>query len=147
MENNSVKIIDNGLCAEDLINLWVAVGFLEDASLYPIEQAQKAISNSLFAVSVICDEKVVGMGRLVGDGAIYWYLQEICVMPEYQGRGIGKSIVKRLIEHVEQNGLPGTRVTLGLMAAKGKESFYEKLGFDSRPNDRGGAGMTKRIVI
>ncbi|MCR5501527.1 MAG: GNAT family N-acetyltransferase [Lachnospiraceae bacterium] len=33
-------------------------------------------------------DEVVGMGRLVGDGVMYWYLQEIVVLPEYQGRGI-----------------------------------------------------------
>lgn len=39
------------------------------------------MEKSLFDVSVICDGKVIGMGRLVGDGAMYWYLQEIIVLP------------------------------------------------------------------
>jgi hypothetical protein len=29
-----------------------------------------------------------------------------------------------------------------LMAAKGKEGFYKKFGFEERPNDKSGAGMT-----
>ena len=146
-ENLQFELIDNILRAEDLINLWVQVGFLDDSTKYPVEQAQKAINNGLFTVTAICDEKVVGMGRLVGDGVMYWYLQEVCVDPEYQGKGIGKSIVNRLIAHVKQSGLPGTKVTIGLMAAKGKESFYEKLGFSVRPNDNAGAGMVQRVII
>ena len=31
---------------------------------------------------------------------------------------------------------------IGLMAACGKESFYEKYGFTRRPTERLGAGMT-----
>ena len=38
------------------------------------------------------DDKAVGMGRLVGDG-IYDTIVDVVIMPEYQGRGIGKGIV------------------------------------------------------
>jgi len=142
-----IKIIDNGLKAEDLVSLWVAVGFLDDPSKYPLEQAEKAILNGLFNVIAVSEGKVIGMGRLVGDGVMYWYLQEICVVPEYQGKGIGKAIVSRLIAYAEQHSIPGTRVTVGLMAAKDKEPFYEKFGFCKRPNDGAGCGMTKRLYI
>ena len=39
------------------------------------------------------------------------------------------------------NSLPGTCVSLNLMSAKGKEAFYEKLGFKRRPSETDGAGM------
>ena len=139
----SITLIDNGLTAGDFNCLKVAVGFQEA----PIPQVEKALTNGLFNVVAVCDEQVVGMGRLVGDGAMYWYLQEICVLPQYQGNGIGKAIVNRLMEYVNENAMPGTRVTVGLMAAKGKEAFYEKLGFVARPNEGCGAGMEKRLVV
>ena len=87
------------------------------------------------------------MGRLVGDGAMYWYLQEIAVLPEYQGKGIGAKIVHRLIRYVEENGIPGTKMTVGLMAVKGKEPFYEKLGFTSVPDDGAGSGMRMYVQL
>ena len=40
------------------------------------------------------------MKRLVDDGATYWYIKEIIVLPEYQAKEIGKGIVNRLIEHM-----------------------------------------------
>lgn len=86
MEEMTFELADNVLTAEDFIRLKVAAGFIER----PLQQVEKALKNGLFNVSAICDGKVVGMGRLVGDGAMYWYLQEIIVQPEYQGRGIGK---------------------------------------------------------
>ncbi len=119
------KLIDNVLTAEHFVRLKVACGFWDR----PLEQVEKALKNGLFNVVAICDGEVVGMGRLVGDGAMYWYLQEIIVLPEYQGKGIGKRIVNRLLEHIKNTAIPGTQVSVGLTAVKGKEPFYEKLGF------------------
>ena len=125
MEKVQYELVDNVLSAEDFIRLKVATGFIDR----PLQQVERALKNGLFNVSAVCDGKVIGMGRLVGDGAMYWYLQEIIVLPEYQGRGIGKSIVNRLIEHIKSEAVPGTIIEIGLTAVKGKEPFYEKLGF------------------
>lgn len=138
MEEIQFELVDNVLKAEDFIRLKVATGFIER----PLPQVEKALQNGLFNVSAICDGKVVGMGRLVGDGAMYWYLQEIIVLPEYQGKGIGKSIVDRLIEYIKDTAIPGTIIDVGLSAVKGKEPFYEKFGFSVRPN-----GMRKLMEI
>lgn len=119
-------LVENQLSPEDFIRLKVATGFWER----PVEQVKVALENGLFNVSAVCDGKVIGMGRLVGDGAMYWYLQEIIVLPEYQGFGIGKSIVSRLLEYIKDNSISGTNVSIGLTAVKGKEGFYEKFGFN-----------------
>ena len=138
MEKVQYELVDNVLSAEDFIRLKVATGFIDR----PLQQVEKALKNGLFNVSAVCDGKVVGMGRLVGDGAMYWYLQEIIVLPEYQGKGIGKSIVKRLIEHIKSEAVSGTKIEIGLTAVKGKEPFYEKFGFSVCPT-----GMKKQMEI
>ena len=138
MENVEITLVDNGLTAEDFIRLKVATGFMDR----PVEQVKKALKNGLFNVTAMHNGEVIGMGRLVGDGAMYWYLQEIIVLPEYQGQGIGKSIVNRLIEHIESTAIPGTKVEVGLTAVKGKEPFYKKLGFSL-----GSSGMKKWLDI
>ena len=102
MEKVQYELVDNVLSAEDFIRLKVATGFIDR----PLQQVEKALKNGLFNVSAVCDGKTIGMGRLVGDGAMYWYLQEIIVLPEYQGKGIGKSIVNRLIEHIKSEAEP-----------------------------------------
>lgn len=120
-----IELVDNQLSAEDFIRLKVATGFMNR----PLVQVEKALQNGLFNVSAIYNGEVIGMGRLVGDGAMYWYLQEIIVLPEYQGKGIGRRIVNRLLEYIKATAIPGTGVEVGLTAVKGKEPFYEKLGF------------------
>lgn len=138
MEAAKIQLLDNVLLAEDFIRLKIATGFMSR----PLDQVEKALENGLFNVSAICDGKVVGMGRLVGDGAMYWYLQEIIVLPEYQGHGIGKSIINRLVDHITSTAIPGTCIEVGLTAVKGKEPFYEKFGFEV-----GSSGMKKWIDI
>lgn len=42
--------------------------------------------------------------------------------------------------------VPGEGTTVGLMSAKGKESFYQKLSFCMRPNEKEGMGR-KLITV
>ena len=125
MSELEYQIIENKLTAEDFIRLKVATGFIDR----PLEQVEKALANDLFDVTVVYNDEVIGMGRLVGDGYMYWYLQEIIVLPEYQGMGIGKRIVNRLLDYIKEQTEPGTIVSVGLTAATGKDTFYEKFGF------------------
>ena len=80
------------------------------------------------------------MGRILGDNGLAFYIQDVIVLPEYQGIGIGRQLMDRLMAyirlHAKQNAF------IGLMAAVGKESFYERYGFSIRPNQDLGAGMT-----
>ena len=139
--NMEIQYRENCLSPQDFIRLRIAVGRVA----IPLPQAEAALRTGLFSVTAFCEGKAVGMGRLVGDGAMYWYIQDMAVLPEYQGRGIGKNIVERLLQHVYQNTLDGTFTTVGLMAAQGKEGFYEKLGFEARPDENSGAGMIRYV--
>ena len=64
MESVQLELVDNVLKAEDFVRLKVATGFIDR----PLQQVEKALENGLFNVSAISEGKVVGMGRLVGDG-------------------------------------------------------------------------------
>lgn len=109
------------------------------------EQAEKALKNSLFTVLAIEEDKVIGMGRLVGDGAVICYIQDLIIIPEYQGTGVGYKIVDALKEYVREIKLPDTEIMLDLMCAKGREEFYRKCGFTARPNEKLGPGMIQYL--
>lgn len=72
-----IRLVDNILQAEDFIRLRIQIGFAE----IPVDHARKALQNGLINVSAIYNGELVGMGRLVGDGAMYWYLQDIIILP------------------------------------------------------------------
>ena len=140
---NNIEILENKLTPEQLCDLQEAVGFGRPS----IIQSEKALKNSIYSVSASIDGDAVGMGRLVGDGAKIYYVQDVFIKPRFQGKGIGKLIVEKLLEYIKNNSLENTTVNIGLMAAKDKEGFYEKFGFRIRPNEKEGNGMNMRIKI
>lgn len=82
-----------------------------------------AFSNSMFRCLVRESGILVGAGRALADGKDCSYLCDIALLPGYQGRGIGKEIVSRLIN------LSAGHKKIILYAVPGKEPFYHKLGF------------------
>jgi GNAT superfamily N-acetyltransferase len=114
------------------------------AQLSP-EQAQLALDRSLKIITAYDDDRPIGMGRIVGDGAVISYIQDLIVIPEYQKQHIGSHLIEKLIDYVKEITLPGSRMMLDLMCAKGREEFYIKHGFIARPTDSLGPGMIQYI--
>ncbi|MBH1941586.1 GNAT family N-acetyltransferase [Mobilitalea sibirica] len=111
----------------------------------PERQAQKGIDHSVFLVSAIVEDKTVGMARLVTDGGCVAIILDVVVLPTYQKMGIGKTMIERIMSYIDNNLEAGELMYVCLMSAKGKESFYRKFGFEERPNEHVGAGMTKWV--
>lgn len=68
---------------------------------------------------------LVGMGRAISDGCSDAYIQDVVVLKECRGLGIGAEIIRRLSEHCLENNISW----IGLISEPGVESFYERLGF------------------
>ena len=102
---------------------------------------EEALRNTLYSLCVYDDTKLIGYGRIIGDKTIFLYIQDIMVIPEYQNKHIGTGIMENLLKQIDvyKKINPNIRTYLG--ASKGKESFYEKFGFISRPNEKLGSGM------
>ncbi|MCL1859003.1 MAG: GNAT family N-acetyltransferase [Oscillospiraceae bacterium] len=128
---------ENVLTADDFIMFQRKMNWNEDSR----ELIAKSLSNTVYSIVALKNDEVIGMGRLVGDAAMYWYIQDVFILTQYQGKGIGTEIVKRLIDYVKINAVPDSGYSIYLFAAKGKESFYERLGFKNRPHEYEGAGM------
>lgn len=109
-------------------------------------QAGAALKNSLFTVCAYDENGTpVGMGRIVGDGVVIDYVQDLVVRPDCQGDGIGRMILEKLIEYVKSTKTEGTEIMLCLMCAKGREEFYKKFNFVARPTETLGPGMIQYI--
>ena len=126
-------IEDRNPTPEEYRMLREAVGWwLTDASA-----AEQALGNSIYSVVAVDGEKTVGMGRVVGDNGLYYYIQDVIVHPDYQGRRIGKDLMEKLMHFLSENAKSGAFIAL--MAAKGLEPYYRGFGFKPRPKD--GPGM------
>jgi GNAT superfamily N-acetyltransferase len=136
-----LEIKENQLDIDTYMNLRKQVGW----KMLSEKQAQMALDNCLFNVVAYLDGKPVGMGRIVGDGAVVCYVQDLVILPAVQGRGIGSKVLGRLVEYVDSITQEGTEMMLCLMCAKGREGFYKLHGFMARPTPNLGPGMIQYI--
>ncbi len=138
-----IKLVENDITVEEYQALRESVGWRRLSE----NQARAAIEKSLFTVKVIGDRGTpIGMGRIVGDGAVICYIQDLVVSPSVQGMGVGTVMINRLKEFVESIREDGTTMMLCLMCAKGREEFYIKNGFTARPTDNLGPGMITYLM-
>lgn len=86
----------------------------------------RSLDNSWCGVVALAGDDVVAMGRLVGDGAMYYYIQDVAVLPSYQGQGIGQRIVDELLAYVQERA----PAFVGLFATGDAIRLYERKGFD-----------------
>jgi GNAT superfamily N-acetyltransferase len=125
-------LIEKAPSVEDYLRLRETVGW----GRTPEDPTGAGMRNSLFWVTAMAGNDVVGCGRLIGDGGIYYYVQDIIVSPSHQKRGIGKAIMQSIMQYVSANACEGAFV--GLMAAQNVAAFYYQFGFVERPPDRAG---------
>jgi ribosomal protein S18 acetylase RimI-like enzyme len=100
----------------------------------------KALPNSLYCICAVTDAEIIGMARIIGDGGLAYYIQDVIIKPKYQRQGIGTELMNKIMEYIHLHA--SDNAVIGLMAAKGKEPFYKRYGFTIRPDDNLGSGMT-----
>jgi GNAT superfamily N-acetyltransferase len=59
-------------------------------------ELERALRNSHSLVTAWDGSRLVGLGNAISDGALVVYYPHMLVLPEYQGRGIGREIVRRV---------------------------------------------------
>jgi predicted GNAT family N-acyltransferase len=131
----------NTISTEDCDMLRTSAGWPKMHS----EQITTGLENSPFIIVAKDGNKTVGMARLVSDGGYVVFIVDVLVLPEYQRNGIGKTMMKKIMEYINNKLKDGYCIQVDLMAAKDKEKFYQEYGFVKRPNDNYGSGMTQRI--
>jgi GNAT superfamily N-acetyltransferase len=110
-------------CAEDYLRLRVVSGLTPKT----LEGAAAGLPNTVFAVVVRHQDRAVGMGRVIGDGGLFFQVVDIAVSPEHQGKGLGKAIVAALVERLRAVAPKGAYVSL--MADGEAHRLYAQFGF------------------
>jgi GNAT superfamily N-acetyltransferase len=130
--------IDNKLPrAEEYNDLRKIAGW----TFYDDKSASDGLEGALYTVSVREDGVLVAFGRVVGDGRITFYIQDVIVVPDKRGRGYARIVMEHIMDYLRGAAAPGAVV--GLMSSKGVENLYKKFGFIERPAEKNmGAGMT-----
>jgi ribosomal protein S18 acetylase RimI-like enzyme len=105
----------------EIVDLYKAGGWWKDSDISIIA---KTIAGSFAFAIAIHSGKAVGMGRVISDGVSDAYIQDLVVLPEYRGLGVGKKLVQSLIKYCSSKGL----TWIALIAEPGSEGFYKEIG-------------------
>ena len=90
-----------------------------------IESVKKSIDNSVCFGLYDINNKMLGFARVVTDKVAFAYLMDVFVFEAYQRKGLGKFLVKHVIEH------PDLQVKVWLLGTVSTHGLYENLGFSS----------------
>jgi len=105
---------------------------------YEPDMHRKAFEVSHTTVFVYHADRLIGFGRAISDGVYQAAVYDCAVLPEFQRKGIGKTIMNTILSQV-------SHCNIILYASPGKEGFYQRLGF--RKMKTGMAHFTKSAAM
>lgn len=82
------------------------------------------VSRSFYVSTAHDGDRLVAFARALSDGVSNAYISTVCVLPEYRGRGIGREVMRRM---VEREG--GSAIRWVLHARTAVHPFYALNGF------------------
>jgi ribosomal protein S18 acetylase RimI-like enzyme len=115
----------NSAPVDEIVGLYKAAGWWQESpearAVIPL-----MIRGSLcFMVARSLDGRIVGMARVISDGHSDAYIQDVVVLENYRGQGIGRELVRRLTQFCI-----GRKIAwIGLVAEPRTQGLYEELGF------------------
>ncbi len=113
---------------EEYRSLCESVGWGEMINFAAAEEGLPRSSTAVVAENP--QGTAVGMGRIVGDEAVYFYIQDIVVRPAYQGQGIGTRILTALFDYLRAQAPP--QAFIGLFSVPEAVDFYRNFTLEQR---------------
>jgi GNAT superfamily N-acetyltransferase len=103
--------------------------------------ARHGLANTLYGVCVMHDGMTVGIGRVIGDGGLFYDIVDVAVIAKHQKKGVGKLIMDALMNYIDAHARHTSIICL--LANRGVAPFYEKYGFKARDPDMPGMIIRK----
>lgn len=126
---------DRDIDLYDLEELCDAVGW----SRRPLRKVKKAIQHSFLVVTLWEQRghrrRLVGFSRATSDHAFNATIWDVVVHPDYQGKGMGKALMRHVIKKLRNEDISN----ITLFADPHVVDFYRNLGF--MPDPEGIKGM------
>ena len=123
-EQFKIKFVKNWPDNE-ILKLYKAGGWWKD---HYDKSGIKYLIKGSFVFAVVVDKKTgktIGMGRVLSDGISDAYIQDLVILQEYRNKGIGKKLVKKLIDYCKSKNIHW----IALISEPNQEEFYKKIGF------------------
>lgn len=133
--SSNISIRQGFPTAHQLTQLCYAVGWQPSTNSAMATQ----LSNSLIGFVADDDEtgEIIACSFLLGDHKTFYYVKDVIVHPDWQGRGIGTAMMKALMHWLDNNGAESA--TVGLFTGDHLAPFYRQFGFTQA------CGMYKQV--
>jgi GNAT superfamily N-acetyltransferase len=102
------------------------VCFLLGSSYWAANRSRQVVEKSVaqsFCFSLFHRENQIGFARVITDRATFSYLCDVIVHPDHRGKGVGKWMIRCILEHPE---IGETKIAL---FTKDAQPLYERFGF------------------
>ena len=92
---------------------------------------ERSIANSL-CFGAYANGRQIAFARVITDKAVFAYLADVLVLPEFRAQGVGKALMRAILGHQDLQGL-----AVFLLRTRDAHGLYEPFGFErvSRPEE------------
>ncbi len=121
--NESISYqIEPGLSVDDFVAILKSSTLAERRPVDDRERIGQMLAGASLILTARWDGRIVGVARALTDGAYSTYLADLAVDVAWQGRGIGRELIRRT------HAAAGERTTLILLAAPKARTYYPHIG-------------------
>lgn len=128
----NIQVVYGAPSADDYVSLRLRSGMGNK----DLKRSEIALKNSLFIVALYDEEKLIGFGRVVGDGGITYVVSDIMVDKDYQRRGLAEQVMKAIDGYFEENTYEDSYICL--IANHPADLLYNKHKFEYLPENKYG---------
>lgn len=134
---DTYRIVERLPTADEYTQLIHAVGWTDSTNHSMREQSLAAAVHAVVAEDAVTG-KAIGCALALADNATFYYVKDVMVHKDWQHKGVGTAIMKKLTGWIENNAPNKTLV--GLFTGENLTKFYQQFGF--RPS----YGMSFRVT-
>ncbi len=109
--------------SDEILRLYTQVGWTAYTEDMPA--LERGYKNSLYILAAYENDQLIGIIRVVGDGATVILIQDIIVCPERQRQGIGTALLKAVLDRYSAV----RQIQLTTDNTPETVAFYKSLGF------------------
>ena len=117
-----IYVCNEAVSVKELADLRESIGWNRMENEY-----KNPLLTSYYHIAVYEKEVLIGYIDCVSNGVTDAYIQDLMVHPDYQGRGIGTDLMKKMIDYLKKKHI----YMISVVFEEKLKPFYEKFGFFS----------------
>jgi GNAT superfamily N-acetyltransferase len=132
----NIVVVERKPTAQEFLAIQHSVGWTDSLNLDVLGQHLSAPVFGVVAIDSITNE-TIACALVISDNSSFYYIKDVMVKQEWQGKRIGTMIMKAVSDWIDRNGIKKSLV--GLYTGENMEPFYSQFGFEKS------FGMVKRV--